>query len=487
MEKDESLIKKVTPLQAAILLLSVVGWIIINARFGTNNTASMAMTWTIIFILCTIFKLDYNTAQNAGFNAIRKCMNALFILICVGMLVASLIAAGTIPTLIYFGLSIINPKIFLLCALLITSIMSVFTGTSYGSAASAGVAMMGIGLSMGLPAGMVAGAILCGATFGDKISPLSDTTNVCPALCGGDLFKHIRSQMYTTLPAYILCIIAFTVLGFSQHTTAAVNMEAMEATKAACAANFNISVLALLPLLFVIVLLLLRIDVVPTICAGTVFAMIIAMITQGQTFTNLVNYLYSGYSISSGDAIVDKLMNRGGITSMMSTIVLMMFAIGMGAMLEHLGVMDVFMNALRKKINSVFTLVASTMIVSYLGGALTMAMTSTNVLTAKLMSPFFKARGIAPEVCSRTMEDTGTIGGPLMPWHTNSIYYCGVLGVTWAEFAPYLVLNYTVPIFAIICSLTGFGIFYVNRNNERISKEEWMKEYNCDAKGHLLS
>lgn len=476
MEKE----KKVTTGQGFLLLALVAGFIIISARLGANSTMYIALTWLIIFLFCLVFKLDYNKAQAAAFDSIRKCMGALFILICVGILVGAWIAAGTIPTMIYFGLSIISPKVFLLCSLVITSIMSVCTGTSYGSAASAGVAMMGIGLSMGIPVGAIAGSIICGAVFGDKISPMSDTTNVCPALCGGDLFKHIKAQLYTTTVPYIICIVFFTVLGLRYASNGAFDTTTMQNTMKVIAENFNVSVITLIPLVLVIVLLVIKVDVIPTIIVGGVVGMIIAIVFQGSDFVSMMGILWNGYSISTGDAIVDKLMNRGGIVSMNSTVIMMMFAIGMGSMMEHLGVMDVFMNILLKKINSVFKLVGATMIVSYLGGALTTAMTSANVLTGKLMSPLFREKGIAPEVCSRTMEDTGTIGGPLMPWHSNSIYYMGVLGVTWAEFAPFLVLNYTVPIFSLLCAATGIGIFYVNKENERISKEEWAKLYADD-------
>lgn len=469
--------KRVTPIQAVVVLALVAGLIIVFARVGANGTVAMGLTWVIIYLSCIVMKFDWNAILGAGFDALRRVMGAVMILFTVGMLIGAWIAGGTIPTIIYYGLAIINPKVFLPCCLLITSVMSIFTGTSYGSAASAGVAMMGIGLSMGVPAGIIGGAIICGAIFGDKISPLSDTTNVCPALCGGSLFPHIKSQMFTTLPAYIICLIAFSIIGLRFGGDSGESMATVQSTMAACADNFVISPICLIPLAVVIVLLLIKVDVLPSIMLGALAGGVLSLTVQSHDFVNTIQNMWSGYSIQSGNEIVDKLMNRGGFTSMDSAVLVMIFAVGMGAMLEEMGVMDIFLGALTKRINGVFSLVGSTMIVSYAAGALTCTMTSTNVITGKLMSPLYWEKGIAPEVCSRTMEDTGTIGGVLMPWHSNSAYYSGVLSVAWAEFAPFLILAYTVPIFSLICAATGFGIFYVDKDGKRISKQEWKELY----------
>lgn len=423
------------------------------------------------------FKYDWDKTLKAGFDAVRRSLGPLILLVTVGMLVGAWIAAGTIPTLITYGLRIINPKVFLLCTLILTSLMSVFTGTSYGSAASAGIAMMGIGLSMGVPAGMTAGAILCGATFGDKISPLSDTTNICPALCGGTLIKHIQSQMYTTLPAYLVCIVIFTILGMKYSTGASFDTTVVLETIATCESNFVISPVCLIPLAVIIFLLLIKVDVIPASMIGALSGGFLAILVQGETIADTIGYMANGFSLQSGNEIVDKLVNRGGLSSMSSVVCMGMFAIDMGNMLEDLGVMDAFMNLITKKIRSIFSLVTSTMLVSYCASAMTCTMTSANVLTGKLMSPLFWKKGIAPEVCSRTMEDTATIGGVLMPWHANVIYYSGVLGVAYSQFVPYCILSYIVPVFSLICAFTGFGIFYVNQKGDRISKAQWKELY----------
>lgn len=477
--KDEN-VKKLAPLQAIALLGAIVLLLVICAREGVNNAISLGLSWVIIYLFCVICRFDYNKVVNSGYDAIRRCMSSMMIFFGVGMLVGAWIAGGTIPTLISYSLGIISPKIFLPCCLLITSIMSVCTGTSYGSAASAGVAMMGVGLSMNIPAGIVGGAILCGATFGDKISPLSDTTNVCPTLCEGKLFPHIKAQMYTTLPAYLICFIAFTIIGFN-YGSDATELTSIQETIAACNANFNISPICLIPLVLVIALLFFKVDVIPALLIGAVSGSILSVTLQGNDFTSTMGYMWSGFSIESGNEIVDKLMNRGGITSMSGTFVMAMFAVGMGAMLEYMGAMQIFVDAIVKRVKSACSLIISTMLVSYCGSCLTMLMTSTHVITSKLMSPLYKQKGLAPEMCSRTMEDTATIGGVLIPWHANSIYYAGVLGVAWSQFAPFCMLSYLVPVFSVICAVTGIGIFYVNKSGERISKEEWKALY-PDAK-----
>lgn len=468
--------KKANLNQSILLLLIVVVEIVALFKSGISLQIPLFVVWPTIFIFCKFTGLDYSLAEETCFDSIRKGLQTLMIMVAVGALIGTWISAGTIPSLIYFGLQLINPKVFLLCALIITSIMSVATGTAYGSAASAGIAMMGIGTAMNIPAGIVAGAVLCGATFGDKISPLSDTTNLCPALTGGTLFRHIKSMLYTTLPSYLICLIIFTVLGLNYGNTGADTTVALEVQNM-LVAHFKISVISLIPVILVIALLLFHVDALPAIEISALSGVFVSWLYQNVNFVAATKLLYNGYKITTQNAIVDKLLNRGGIEGMASTFFIMLFAIGLGGMLQGLGVLDNLLSPLIKKVHTVVQLVIVTMITSYLGDMIGCAVSISHVITGNLLGPVYKKKNVAPEVCSRTMEDCGTCGGVLFPWHGNAAYYTGVLGVAFGEYFPYLYLAFITPIFSILCAVTGIGIWYNNgtgikNDNEEIVKEE---------------
>ena len=457
--------------QAVFIFAVVLTELIVPAVLKISLVIPIFITWPTIYILCKVFKLDYIEVEKAGLNGIGSALQTCMIVLSVGILIGAWIAAGTIPSIIYFGLKLINPRIFLLCTLIITSLMSLATGTAYGSAASAGIAMMGIGLAMGINPGMIAGAILCAATFGDKMSPLSDTTNLTPALAGTTLFKHIKSMLWTTVPAYVITCIIFTILGFSVNTNS-YDPEIVANVQKVLASSFHISLIALIPIVLVIILLILKIDALPSIGLGIVSGLVIMFFYQKVPLSNAMSILYSGFSIKSGNELVDKLLNRGGLTSMGSAFYLMFFAVGMGAMLNKMGVINLLLQPITKFINNTFKLVFTTMLLSYLGDAITCGVAASHVLTINMVSPIYKKLRIAPEICSRTAEDCGTIGGIFFPWHGNTVYYTALLGVTWAQYMPYIFLSYLVPIFSLIYAATGIGIKYLDSAGNYISKKE---------------
>ncbi len=469
--------KKVTLLQAIIIICAIVGEIVACVRMGANFTVAMAMTWVIFFFATLFIRMKWTEVYQAGLDVIHGAFGAIVIVLAVGMLIGTWISCGTIPYVITTGLKLINPKLFLPCCLIICSLMSIFTGTSGGSIASTGVALIGVGTVMGISTPATAGAIICGAMFGDKISPLSDTTNMCPALTGATLGRHIRSMMYTTIVPYILSLIFFTVIGL-QYGGIEGGTEAITSTVQVLNESFNLSPLCLLPLVIVIVLLVLKLDVAPAIFLAALAGAILTPILQSTDFVSALSMMYSGFTINTGDLIVDKLLNRGGMISMAGPAFNMIFALGMGGMLEYIGVLDALTSPIMNKLNSVPKLIGFTMVISYIASAMTTTMTSGNTITGRVMAPLFREKGIAPEVCSRTMEDCGTLAGPLMPWHTNSLQYAAALGITNpACWVPYLPLSYLTPIMSIICAFTGFGIWYVNKNGEHCSKEEHDRDF----------
>lgn len=466
--KKTELRTQATLKESLVLMAAVIAWLVVCVRSGASLAIPMLCTWAIIFGFCKIRSIDYGKVQTAMFDAIRSALGAILILLVVGVMVGTWIASGTIPAIIYVGLKLINPQVFLLCALIICSLLSLATGTSYGSAGSAGIAMMAIGEAMGIPVGMTAGAVLCGALFGDKLSPFSDTTNMAPAMAGGELFKHIKSMLYTTIPTYVISGVLFTILGL-RYGSANYDPTLINETCEGIRASFNISPLTMIPVAVVIVLLMFKVDAVPAILLGGIAGLIAAIPLQGQNLVDMLGIAYNGFAIESGNELIDKLLNRGGITSMTSTAYVMIFAVGLGGALESLGVLRHLTDPVVSKIRSIPQLVGSTLIVSYACGMIGCTMAMDHVLTGKIMAPVYKEKGVAPEVLSRTMEDCGTVGAVLYPWHTSSIYFCGVLGVTYLQYLPYAFMSYLAPVAAMLCALTGFGIFYSNRELARKS------------------
>ena len=460
------------PMRDSLILMAIIiVEIVVCVRLGLALVIPLLLTWLIVYIYAVITKRDWHAIEGYALDGVRSGFQSIMIVAAVGCLIGTWILGGTVPTLIYYGLKLVSPKIFLPATMLLCSILSVCTGTSYGSAASAGLACMGIGLSMGFPAGVIAGAVICGALFGDKLSPFSDTTNLSSAMAGAPLFTHIKSMFWTTIPSWLISLVIFAIIG-NRYSTANYNPATIEEYLGGLAANFDLSVLTLIPVVLVIVMLLFKVPAFPTILIGAVCGGIMAMITQGATFTEVMTSMLSGYQIDSGILLVDKLLNRGGIASMYSILCIMIFAMGMGGMLDKMGVLQNFLGLFVKRIRKVPGLIISTMIVSYISSAIGCTQSMSHVLTGKLMNPIFKEKGVAPEVLSRTMEDCGTLGGALMPWHTNAIYFCGALSVTYAEYVPFLFLSYLAPIFALIFAFTGVAIWYVNENGERIAKSE---------------
>ncbi len=462
----------VTMMDSIFIMLVIIAEIVICARAGLNLEIPLFLTWFIIWAFVKIRKLDWRTVEGFLLDGVRAGFQSVMIVGAVGLLIGTWILCGCIPTMIYYGLKIISPQIFLPATLILCSILSTMTGTSYGSAASAGLACMGIGISMGFPPGLIAGAVISGALFGDKMSPFSDTTNLAPTMAGGTLFGHIKSMCYTTLPGWLICMVIYAIVG-SRYSTEGYDPTTVVEYMDGLAANFSIGPACLIPIVLVIVLLMIKVPALPTILFGAIIGGITAMMTQGATWVDCFNVMKSGFSIDSGVFLVDKLLNRGGISSMYNIMMIMTFAMGMGNALDKMGVLGNLIGGLITKINSMVKLVATTMLVSYISGAIGCTMSMSHVVTGKVMAPVYREKGVDPHVLSRTMEDSGTLGGCLMPWHTNAVYFTGTLGVLYSEYLPWVLLSYIVPILSLVAAATGFAIWYVDpETGERISKEK---------------
>ena len=454
--------KKLNLPQSLLLLLLIILSVAVCIRLKTGGPMiGLFASWIFIYLLCVAVRIPYSKVVDGAFEAIRMVVPTLCLLMAIGVMIGTWLQSGTIATIIAWGLKMINPAWLLPLTLLFCSLLSLVTGTSYGSVGSAGVAMMAIGNAMGINPGMVAGAVICGAMFGDKLSPLSDTTNLAPAVAGAKLGDHIRSMLWTTLPTYVITLIIFTVLGFSQtagdYTTGNISTYVDALNN-----EFHLGFFTMIPAILIIVLLLCKVNAISALGISSFAAGFVSFFVQHDTLQSIIRTAYNGYSTAIEEPVLQSILNRGGMGSMLQYVAIICFAVGMGGMLEKLGVLDHILNAIVKRINSDGSMILATLITGYITSLISCSQPMAHVLTGRLMAPIFKERKVAPEILSRCLEDSGTLAGPMIPWHGYGVYMAGTLGVAWAAFFPYLFLLYLTPIFSIFYGFTGISIKHVD-------------------------
>ena len=451
IEKRKPTFKFAMLVMIAIISLTTVGMVV----FKASITAMFLLSWLIVVPAAMRLGYTNNEIEEFGFEVGKSAFQSNLIILSVGVLISTWIAAGTIPTIVYSGLTIITPKYFLLTALILCSLTSLATGTSWGTLGTSGIALMSIGNSMGIPAGLTAGAIISGAFFGDKMSPLSDSTNLAAAICKTDVITHMKHMMFTTVPAYLICIVLYTVIGF-KYANNAIDYNQINQIKEVLSSTFNIGMVSLLPIIFLLVLLLLQKPPIVSILASSILGGIIAVIQEGQKVGDLLNYVLNGYSIETGITYADKLLNRGGIMSMAETVLLVFIVFIVAGILQKTGFLEVLLKPMIDRIgNSRAKLVGSTFVVSYFANAFSSSMMFTSVFVGTIMSPLYKEFKLKPENLSRIIEDTATLGGPLIPWNSNAIFSSQTLGVSPFEFIPYCFLSWITPIISFIYGITG--------------------------------
>ena len=459
--------KNLSVVGASLTLLISFLVVIIGIRMGIGMSAPLMAGAFAAGLFGVYFGFEWKELQSAMTEGIINALPAIIILMLVGMIMGIWIIGGTVPTMVYYGLKLLSPKMFLAASFILCAIVSTSTGTSFGTIGTIGLALIGIGEGLGLPLPMVAGAIVSGSYFGDKMSPLSDTTNVAPAMAGAELFDHIGSMFYTTAPAFIVSLIIYVALGMKfggQGTDAKVVGDMM----ATINQTFNVSLWTLLPPLAVITMSLLHIPAIPSMSIGVIISIVWAMITQGAGFKAIMDASMGGYVCETGLAALDNLFTRGGMNNMLATNALIIIAAGFGGILERIGVLSIVVNSFLKKVRSTGGLILSVLISCYVvllvSGNVMMAI----ILPGRTFKEVFKERNIEPKVLSRTLEDAGTLGGAIIPWSTAGLLIYGVLRVPVQAYAPYAFLNWIVLFFSVIYGYTGFAIFETKTNKQEV-------------------
>ncbi|MDO4325207.1 MAG: Na+/H+ antiporter NhaC [bacterium] len=450
--------KTLTKFQSLLLLVLIVLSVAVCIRLKTGGPMiGLFASWVIIYLFCKALRIDYGPVIAGAYDAIRVVVPTLCLLMSIGVMIGTWLQSGTIATIIVGGLNMINPTWLLPLTLIFCAVLSLVTGTSYGSVGSAGVAMMAIGNAMGINPGMVAGAVICGAMFGDKLSPLSDTTNLAPAVAGAKLGDHVRSMLWTTLPTFLISLVLFTILGI-QQTSGGYAAGDLNTYVTALNGEFHLGFVTLIPAIFIIVLLLLKVNPVVALGLSAMSAGAVSFFCQGATLRSIIMVAYNGYTTGIEEGILKTILNRGGMNSMLQYVAIISFAVGMGGMLDKLGVLDTILEMIVKGIKNDGTLILATLLVGYVTSLISCSQPMAHVLTGRLMAPIFKERKIAPEILSRSLEDAGTLAGPMIPWHGYCVYMSGTLGVAWAAFFPYLFLLYLTPLVSLFYGFTGISI-----------------------------
>jgi len=427
----------------------------------------------------------------------KNTAGAILILLMVGALAGTWLISGIIPTLIYGGLKILSAPIFLPSAVIICAVISLATGSSWTTTATVGIALIGIGGALGFSLGMVAGAVISGAYFGDKMSPLSDTTNLAPAMAGAELFNHIRYMMLTTVPTIILTLIIFTVIGLFRKTTGSANTEellmAMDQT-------FNISAWLMLVPIILIFLIVRKTKPLIALFIGTILAAFFALIFQpdivsklggseslsfNSAYTGIVKALTSDVAIETTNPELNDLFTAGGMSGMLDTIWLILCALAFGGVMDAIGALSRISQVLLSMANSVFGLFASTV-----ASCLALNVTASDqylaiIVPGKMFEQAYKDRGLSPENLSRTLEDSGTVTSALVPWNTCGAYQSGVLGVSVADYFIYAIFNYVSPFMTLLFSALSIKIKL--SGHSKWSKIKRKKGANDQKRGKVFS
>ncbi|MGI6784970.1 MAG: Na+/H+ antiporter NhaC [Aminivibrio sp.] len=476
-----------------------------GAVFGLGLSAHIPLFIAAVFTAAMgVFFIGRKWAdvEEGMINGITVALQAVLILMTIGGLVGAWIQSGVVPTLIYYGLNLLTPQYFLLASLLICSIVSLSTGSSWSTSGTVGIALMGIGAGLGVPAPVTAGFIISGAYFGDKMSPLSDTTNLAPAVAGSDLFSHIRAMMWTTIPTLLIVAAIAAYMG-REYSGALLDDSRISIIQQIMAAEFSISWMGFLPPLLVLLLAALKIPAIPGIVAGMLLAVGMSL-SQGIGLGDVLDALQGGYvpgligqmaesadmaalnellggaapfaadafeAVKEIAAMLNDLLARGGLDGMLDTVALILVALVLGGIMETCGFLEVLLERLLQKVKSLFGLV----------GAVVFSCIFTNlflgdqylalVMPGRLFRPAFDdyekdGRKVDARLLSRTLEDSGTLTSVLVPWNTCGAYNSGVLGVPTLSYLPYAFLNYLNPLVALVMTRLGIGIPWLQKNGE---------------------
>ncbi|MEQ9091105.1 MAG: Na+/H+ antiporter NhaC [Balneola sp.] len=475
-----------TLLQSFIPIIFLIVALFINVRIygdasldGSNQIILM-LSAGVASLVALGLGIKWAEIRQGIVDSISSAMSSMIILLLIGSLAGTWLLSGIIPAMIYYGLQILNPAIFLVAACIVCAIVSVATGSSWTTSATVGIALVAIGTVLKIPVGMVAGAIISGAYFGDKMSPLSDTTNLAPAMAGTDLFTHIRYMAYTTVPSISIALVIFLILGFIKGGN--IEIEETQVILDAISGKFEINFWLFLVPIIMVVLISKKMPAIPAISVGALLGAVFALIFQPNLvqevaqfgegtwekgFVGIMTSMYGDISFTTDNEIVDGLLSSGGMHGMLGTVWLILSAMIFGGVMERSGMLKRIAEGVISGINSAGALIATTA-----GTCVFFNITASDqylaiVVPGRMYADVFKEKGLAPENLSRTLEDSGTVTSALIPWNTCGAYHSKVLGVDTFTYLPFAFFNLISPFMTVI-----YGVFKIKLRMLKDAKTE---------------
>jgi len=412
---------------------------------------------------------SYKEIETGMLNGITNSLQAIVILAIIGILIGVWILSGVVPTLLFYGLKILHPSIFLPATVVICSITSLATGTSWGTCGTIGIALIGIGQGLGFPLPVVAGAVLSGAYFGDKMSPLSDTTNMAPAMVGTDLYTHIKHMSYTTGVSIVITLVIETALGF-YYGGGEANLESVNQILTGIQSQFSVNPLLLIPPVIILFLAFKKIPAVPGIVIGIMAAGVLGVIFQSNNFGSILSAAYGGYTSNSGIEAVDNLLTKGGFSSMMYTISLVICAMMYGGIMEKTNQLRVVVNVILKKAESTGSLITATILTAIGCNMILCDQYMSIVMTGKMYAQSYKDKGLHPKNLSRAIEDSATVTANLVPWNSGGAYQAATLGVPTILYLPFNFFCWITPIVSMLFGWFNITIDKADESNEQVEE-----------------
>ena len=444
--------------EALVSLVSLVAGISISiVKYGADPHIPMLLGVFIAAVFAYKAGYKWEVIQQGMLDGIAHSLQAIVILCIIGILIGVWILSGVVPTLLYYGLKVLHPKIFLPATVIICSITSLATGTSWGTTGTIGIALMGIGKGLGFPLPIVAGAVLSGSYFGDKMSPLSDTTNLAPAMVGTDLYTHIRHMMYTTGVSIVLTLIIDTIIGFF-YGGGAENIEKVNLILTSLDKQFFINPLLLIPPVCVIACAFKKAPAIPGITLGVLSAAVLGIIFQGNGFGDLLDSGYGGYVSKTGVDAVDSLLTKGGFTSMLYAVSIVICAMMFGGIMERTNQLKVIVNTILQKATSTGSLITASVLTCIGANLVLCDQYMAVVMGGRMYAQAYRDRGLHPKNLSRVVEDSATVTANLVPWNSGGAYQAATLGVATIAYAPFAFFNWLSPLVTLIFGWLGITI-----------------------------
>ncbi|NMH58432.1 Na+/H+ antiporter NhaC [Alteromonas ponticola] len=483
--KSPTLLDALLPIVLLVIMMGAAVYLFGDASSYGPNQIALLLGTGIAAVIAMKNGLKWKEIEKGIVHGISMALGACLILLAVGSLIGTWMLAGTVPTLIYYGLELLNPAFFYAATCLICAVVAMSIGSSWTTAATVGVALMGVATGMEMSAAITAGAVISGAYFGDKISPLSETTNLAPAVAGTDLFEHIRYMLWTTIPSFVIALILFLVLGFSESGNASV--EKIEYMQSLLQDSFSLGWHLLVPLIVLLTLAIKKMPAFPAVSIGAVLGGIWAVLFQSDVIAGMIQQgdsnvvgtikivwtaFFDGVSFSTPDENLNSLLSRGGMSSMLNTIWLIVCALSFGAVLEKAGLLKRAVNAILAGAKSAGDMISRTILTCIGTNLITADQYMAIVMPGRMYKEEFEKRGLHQLNLSRSLEDGGTLTSPLIPWNTCGAYMHGVLAVHPFEYIFYAFFNVINPILAIIYAFLGVKILRLTPPFQASVKEQ---------------